>query len=217
MYADEAIQRIISVNLVDVSESASKYKSKIEEYCTQNIEQLKEGDIFIFGKFAADVSSQAVTVKDTDELQQKCSDAAKVPSDYRELLIDRCIEYLGGGFGIGILRNLEMAKASFECEFYKERIWQVKKECEEQKNIAEQSYQQAFLLVKVTVNSSFQEGDREFSEEIINQFQQAQQERLGQCIQRIEYLRNLTIQECEERIREAEEKYKQATPDEYKQ
>lgn len=137
--------------------------------------------------------------------------------EYRELLIDRCIEYLGGGFGIGILRNLEMAKASFECEFYKERIWQVKIECEEQKNIVEQNYEQAVLQVKTTTNNSCQQGNQDLSEELINQFEQALQQRLGKYIDRIEYLRNLTIQECEERIREAEEKYKQATPDEFKQ
>lgn len=80
--ADKAIQRIINVKLVDVSESASKYKSSIQEQCTQNIEQLKEGDIFISGKFAANVSSQAHIVKDTDELEQKCSNAATVPADF---------------------------------------------------------------------------------------------------------------------------------------
>lgn len=149
-----------------------------------------------------------------------------------ELLIERSIEYVGGGYRRNELKNLEMAQADFEHQLYLEKKKQINDEYHLVVNGASQWCQEGFLTAKAELpNYCTQESfdEKGLSPNEIREKEQNLQEARNNCIiqgteellqqkekKLAEYLENINkfrdsaIEECDRKIREAWERYEKS-------
>lgn len=145
-----------------------------------------------------------------------------------EALIDCCIAFLSGGNRDKKFKNIEMAKAKFDVEFFKQRLWQLHDECDRAKLTRRQEYDLAFSEAIKKLPREFYESEIDTTElprhQIIAEKKRVQLQRQEsierkkdtlkqQDNQHIDEVYQRAIGQCEEKLAEAWECYRQAGGD----